>query len=114
MGDDAGVALLADVDPVDFDNALSWVKASNGCHCTYGKQRGMMSLFALHYSCFLESIRKGKIHVKGNLKRKTHMFSQQLMHTTENGTSFTTNGLFRTQRYSYSLQQKQPKCQHTQ
>lgn len=33
VGDDAGMALLADIDPVDFDNALAGMQARDGRHC---------------------------------------------------------------------------------
>lgn len=48
MSDDTGVALLAHIDAVYFDNALARVEAGGGCHCSCRRKREEQSLGEEH------------------------------------------------------------------
>lgn len=52
MSDDAGVALLADIDAVHLDDALARVEAGDGCHCAWCETRGEQVSRATTAACY--------------------------------------------------------------
>lgn len=39
MGNDTGMALFAHVNAINFNDALAWVKASDGCYSAYQERK---------------------------------------------------------------------------